>query len=154
MGAFWVVGAVWFMQEGLSDSLEHKILLGGLRDHHPRYAQGPDNMLERVPNQIWPDVNVVGTEVAIFVPCEQMYPASKENKMSAADEAKNAAAAAGAGAATGAAAYGVIGGVAIAVGGTAFGITLLPFTVIGGAVALAGYGIFRAGKSAATKNAG
>jgi len=46
-----------------------------------------------------------------------------------------------AGGAGGAAAYATIGGIGIAIGGTAFGITLGPFIAIGAGTALTAYGL-------------
>lgn len=61
-------------------------------------------------------------------------------------EALKAGAAAGAGGAAGAAAYGVIGGIGVAAGGTAVSITLGPFIMIGAGLGLFGYGVYRLGK--------
>jgi hypothetical protein len=58
---------------------------------------------------------------------------------------------AGAGAGVGAAAYGVFGGVGVAAGGTAVGITLGPFIAIGAGIGLAGYGVYRLGKQIGAK---
>lgn len=50
------------------------------------------------------------------------------------------------GGAVGAAIYSVIGGIGIAGGGTAVGITLGPFIAIGSGIGLAGYGLYWLGK--------
>lgn len=57
------------------------------------------------------------------------------------------ASAAARGATAGGAAYAAIGGVGLAVGGTAVGITLLPFMAIGALLGAAGYGLYAAGKA-------
>jgi hypothetical protein len=65
------------------------------------------------------------------------------------DGTKNALQAAGTtvgGAAAGAATYGIIGGIGVAAGGTAVGITLGPFICIGAGLGLTGYGIYWLGK--------
>jgi hypothetical protein len=65
------------------------------------------------------------------------------------ENAKNAVKAAGsaaAGGVAGASIYGVIGGIGVAAGGTAVGISLGPFIAIGSGVGLAGYGIYWLGK--------
>lgn len=55
------------------------------------------------------------------------------------------------GAGAGAATYGVIGGVGIAVSGTAVGITIGPFVAIGAGLGLAGYGLYWLGKQVGGK---
>tara|TARA_B110001469_G_scaffold110139_1_gene111706 strand:- start:3248 stop:3457 length:210 start_codon:yes stop_codon:yes gene_type:complete len=62
------------------------------------------------------------------------------------NEKKKAAAAAGAGAISGAIASSTIGGMGLAVGGTALSVGLAPVAVVGGIMGLAGYGIYRAFK--------
>ncbi len=61
-------------------------------------------------------------------------------------EALKAVGAGGIGAAAGAGAYATIGGMGLAVGGTAVGITLGPFVAIGAGVGLTGYGVYWLGK--------
>ena len=58
----------------------------------------------------------------------------------------NAVTSAVAGGAVGAGIYATTGGVGLAVGGTAIGVTLGPFVAIGAGVALTGYGIYWLGK--------
>jgi hypothetical protein len=62
-----------------------------------------------------------------------------------------ASGAAGAGAGLGA--YGLIGGVGVAAGGTAVGVTAGPFIAIGAGVALAGYGLVRLGRQIGLRHA-
>jgi hypothetical protein len=50
------------------------------------------------------------------------------------------------GAAAGATTYGVIGGIGVAVSGTAVGVTLGPFICIGAGIGLTGYGLVWLGK--------
>jgi len=50
------------------------------------------------------------------------------------------------GAGVGAAAYGVIGGIGVAIGGTAFGLTLLPFCGFGAAAAALLCAVYRLGR--------
>ncbi len=59
---------------------------------------------------------------------------------------KKAAISTAGGAAIGAGIYGTIGGVGLAAGGTAVGITLGPFIAIGAGIGLAGYGLVWLGK--------
>ena len=61
-------------------------------------------------------------------------------------EPLKAATATGAGAIGGALAYKIIGGIGIAIKGTAVGVTLGPFIAIGAGVGLTGYGIYWLGK--------
>ena len=61
-------------------------------------------------------------------------------------DAVKAAGAGVAGAIVGAGTYATIGGVGLAVGGTAVGVTLGPFIAIGGGLALAEYGVYWLGK--------
>ena len=72
--------------------------------------------------------------------------------MSKKEEFAKAAGAGGACAAVGAGAYGVIGGIGIAAGGSAIGITLCPFIAIGTGCGLAEYGIYRLGKQVGEKD--
>lgn len=55
------------------------------------------------------------------------------------------------GAGVGAGVYGVIGGVGLAVGGTAVGLTLGPFIAIGTGIGTLGYGIYWLGKEVGGK---
>jgi len=64
---------------------------------------------------------------------------------------KNIIASAGAGAVAGGATHATIGGMGLAVGGTAIGITFVPMVAIGAGAALIVYGIFRLGKSRRNK---
>ncbi len=66
-------------------------------------------------------------------------------------EGYKAAATGAAGAGVGAVVYGTIGGVGIAATGTAVGITLGPFIVIGAGIGLAGYGVYWLGKQVGKK---
>ena len=50
------------------------------------------------------------------------------------------------GGAVGAGTYAIIGGIGVAVGGTAVGITLGPFIAIGSGLGLVGYGVYWLGK--------
>jgi hypothetical protein len=68
-----------------------------------------------------------------------------------AKEAVNAVVSTGVGAAAGAATYGIIGGVGLAVTGTAVGVTLGPFMAIGAGIGLTVYGIFWFGKHVGKK---
>src|SRR5437870_5155751 len=61
-------------------------------------------------------------------------------------EAAKAAGAVAAGAGVGAAIYGAVGGIGLAAGGAAVGITLGPFLLIGGGLGAAGYGLHWLGK--------
>lgn len=61
-----------------------------------------------------------------------------------------ATAAGAAGAAVGAGTFATIGGVGLAMGGTAVGVTLAPFAVIGAGVGLVGYGCYWLGKQVGT----
>lgn len=56
-----------------------------------------------------------------------------------------------AGAASGAATYGVVGGVGVAALGTAVGITLAPWMILGAAVVTTGYGVYQAGRRAGSE---
>jgi len=58
---------------------------------------------------------------------------------------------AGAGAITGALAFKTIGGVGVAAGGAAFGLTVGPFVAIGAGVGAAGYGLYWLGKQVGRK---
>lgn len=66
--------------------------------------------------------------------------------MSTGTEAAKVAGTAAAGAGAGFAASHVIGGVGLAVGGTAVEVTLAPFVAIGCGVALTGRGVYKLGK--------
>jgi hypothetical protein len=64
----------------------------------------------------------------------------------------NAATTAAIGGITGITTYGLIGGVGLALCGTAIGITALPFTCIGAGVGLIGYGCYSLGKQVNEKD--
>ena len=68
------------------------------------------------------------------------------------DDAVYAAGSAVAGAVAGAGIYATIGGVGLAVGGTAVGVTLGPFVAIGTGLGLTGYGIYWLGKQVGASN--
>lgn len=56
------------------------------------------------------------------------------------------------GAGAGAGLYSVIGGIGIAVGGTAIGVTVGPFIAIGTGIGTIGYGLYWLGKEVGGKN--
>lgn len=64
-------------------------------------------------------------------------------------EALNTVGSAGAGAVAGVGIYSLTGGIGIAVGGTAVGLTVGPFIVIGAGVGATAYGIYWLGKQVA-----
>ena len=59
------------------------------------------------------------------------------------DETSKAGIAVGAGAAAGATTSAVVGTIGVAIGGTAVAVRMIPVTIVGGVVGLAGYGIYR-----------
>ena len=63
-----------------------------------------------------------------------------------------AAGAAATGAAVGAGTYATIGGIGIAAGGTAVGVTLGPFIAIGAGIGSVGYGLYWLGKQVGGKD--
>ena len=74
--------------------------------------------------------------------------------MSKTKELGKYAAATGVGAAVGAVTSSIIGGMGLAVGGTAVGITLAPLMAIGGGIGLAGFGLYKLGKAIGGKSRG
>ena len=66
--------------------------------------------------------------------------------------ALSAAGSAGAGAIAGAVAFKAVGGIGVAAGGTAFGLTVGPFIAIGAGVGAVGYGLYWLGKQVGRKD--